>query len=322
MFAKSKETAPNALLQKKPHHFLTGEELNAEETAKILHRAMVLKHNRQLNLFESALSGCHLALLFDKPSLRTRFSFSVAMRELGGDVIESCESTRKKETPEDQALVLSGYCQAIMIRTHEESVIERMSQVAKIPVINGLSNLHHPCQILADLMTLQEVFGALKNLLLCYVGDGNNILHSLLLMAPKMGVTIHYCCPKERQPDPGILQKSLWLADSNMEQSGKIKSFSSPSDAVKNVDAVYTDVWTSMGFEDSAADHLFDGFQVNENLMKNAKANAIFMHCLPMERGKEVSETLPQSEYSVIYQQSENRLHVQKSLLSYLLKRK
>lgn len=302
----------------KPKHLLTGEELTAKQIEKLLQKARDLKQERALKQFKSELMDQHLALIFDKPSLRTRFSFTVAMRELGGDVIDSVESTRKTETPEDHARVLSGYCHGMMVRTHEDSRLLRMSRVSKIPIINGLSNLHHPCQILADLLTLLELFGKLQGLTLSYIGDGNNILHSLLLLAPPLGVNIHYCCPETRGPDAAILARSLARTS---EKTGQIRSFSAPKLAVKNANAVYTDVWTSMGFEDQSEEHLFSGFQVNENLMAYAKADAVFMHCLPMERGKEVSETLPEHPCSVIFQQSENRLHVQKALLLQFLRK-
>lgn len=299
-----------------PKHYLTGEEVNSTQLTQILQKALALKRSRSQCRHKLDLDGQSLALLFDKPSLRTRFSFAIAMRELGGDVIESIGSTRKTETPEDQARVLNGYCHAIMVRTHQDSILEKMISVAEIPVINGLSDLHHPCQILADLLTLLEMFGALQGLTLSYIGDGNNILHSLLLLGPKLGVSIHYCCPPERGPNETILQRSLGLLN---QSSGQIKSFTKPADAVTDADAVYTDVWTSMGFEKKSQEHLFSGFQVNEELMKRAAAHAIFMHCLPMERGKEVSDTLPDEPCSVIFRQSENRLHAQKALLLYLL---
>lgn len=301
---------------KKPKHILTGEELTPDEIEKLLAKAIHLKNLRKTKQFSSALAGYHLALLFNKPSLRTRMSFTIGMRELGGDVIESIESTRKVETPEDEAGVLNGYCDVVMVRTHEDAHLARMKKTAKIPIINGLSALHHPCQIFADLMTLYEVFGCLSGLTLTYIGDGNNILHSLLLLAPQMGVNIHYCCPPTRGPDQTILATSMTKLG---ESTGKISAFSSPHEAAFNAHAVYTDVWTSMGFED-ANENLFQGFQVNETLMQHALPNAIFMHCLPMERGKEVSTTLPDQPCSVIYQQSENRLHVQKALLLFLLK--
>lgn len=297
-------------------HLLTGEELSVAEIEGILQQALILKKERTEGKLSQALTGKHLALLFDKLSLRTRFSFTVGMRELGGDVIESVESTRKNEPPEDQAQVLNSYCHAIMIRTHADETLARMSQVSKIPIINGLSDLHHPCQILADLLTLLELFGSLNGLTLSYIGDGNNILHSLLLLAPQMGVNIHYCCPALRQPDVAILAQSFARVS---KETGQIKAFATPELAVTDADAVYTDVWTSMGFENNAAEHLFDGFQVNEKLMQRAKKEAVFMHCLPMERGKEVSETLVNQPCSVIFQQSENRLHVQKALLLHLL---
>ena len=255
-------------------------------------------------------------MLFDKPSLRTRLSFAIAMQELGGHVIESVSSTRKTETPEDQARVLNGYCHAVMVRTHEDSLLEKMSTVATVPIINGLSNLYHPCQILGDLLTLEEQFGQLNGLTVCYVGDGNNILHSLLLLAPQMGVNIHYACPPGRGPRDDILERSLSRTN---KTTGHVQSFSTPIDAVKQVDAVYTDVWASMGFEDQAADDLFSGYQVNESLLSYAHSRAVFMHCLPMERGKEVGYTLPDKPYSLIFQQSENRLHIQKSILLYCM---
>lgn len=299
-------------------HLLTGEELQAKDIDHLLQTTYELKQQRKNRSFNHPLKNRHIALIFDKPSLRTRFSFAVAIRELGGDAIESTAQTRKSETPEDQALVMSGYCDGIVVRTHEDSKLERMASVAHIPVINGLSDLHHPCQILADIFTLKEVFTELKGLKLAYIGDGNNILNSLLLLAPQMGIDIHYCCPTTRGPNAAILEKSLAKSS---EKSGQIYSFSKPAEAVNGVHAVYTDVWASMGSEDKAADHLFHGFQVNETLMKNAKKEAVFMHCQPMQRGKEVSTSLPDQSCSVVFRQSENRLHIQKAILMHLLEK-
>lgn len=296
-------------------HFLTGEELPKTQLNKVLQYALKLKKQRYMA--SNDLARQTLALIFDKPSLRTRFSFTVAMRELGGDVIESLGSTRKNETPEDTAQVLSGYCDAIMVRTHQDSLLEKMANVSSIPIINGLSDLHHPCQILADLLTLLEWFGDLQGLKLTYIGDGNNILHSLLLIAPALGINIHYCCPSTRGPNEEILARSRSRLDSS---TGQIHAFEKPHEAVKHADAVYTDVWTSMGFENQSQEYLFEGFQVNENLMQHALPHAVFMHCLPMERGKEVSETLPDASCSVIFRQSENRKFAQKALLLYLLR--
>lgn len=298
-----------------PKHLLTGEELTTSQIQGLIQFASQLKQERAPLTLRKDLAGHHLAMIFDKPSLRTRFSFAIAMRELGGDIIESTDSTRKTETPEDYARVLQGYCHAIMVRTHGDKILQRMAKVASVPIINGLSDLHHPCQVLADLLTMTEVFGDLKGLTLSYIGDGNNLLHSFLLLAPQLGVNVHYCCPEGRQPNAEILAHSL---EKRTSSCGDINSFSTPATAVKGANVVYTDVWASMGFESRREDHLFDGFQVNEALMAHADPKAIFMHCLPMERGKEVSDSLADSACSVVFTQSENRLHIQKAILLYL----
>lgn len=288
-------------------HVLTGAELSGPEIENIVAMGITMKQHREA--FYHSLPQHYLAMLFEKPSLRTRFSFMVAMQELGGAVIESVDANRKFEEPQDQMRVLQGYCSAVMVRTHGDDVLQKMSSVAKIPVINGLSEGYHPCQTLADLMTLKEKFGQLQGLTVTYLGDGNNILHSLLLMAPKVGVKVHYCCPADHQPNPEVLA----ACDHTL-----IEAFSQPELAVANVDAVYTDVWTSMGFDD-VDESQFAGFQVNENTMQLAKPGAIFLHCMPMMRGKEVSETLPDQSCSAIFDQSENRMHAQKALLHSLL---
>lgn len=290
-------------------HFLTGAELNKEEICNLFTVAEELKRTPR----QKHLHGKHLALLFDKPSLRTRFSFTVAMQDLGGYAIDSLSDTRKYEDPEDQIRVLQGYCDAVLVRTHDHEILQRMQKQAKIPLINGLSHLYHPCQILADLFTAFEVFQKLQGLVITYIGDANNILHSMLLMAPQLGIELRYCCPMQYQPDPEILSKAKSLTS-----DGKIMSFTCPKQAVLNSDVIYTDVWTSMGCE-SRDETLFNGYQVNEQLMESAKPHAVFMHCMPMLRGKEVSQHLPDTKCSVIFQQSENRLHVQKALLIGLL---
>lgn len=291
-------------------HLLTGNELNAAEIHHLLNLADKLKTDPMAHA--NVLAHKHLALLFEKPSLRTRMSFIVAMRQLGGDVIESVSTTRKQEEPEDQIRVLQAYCDAVMVRTFADETLERMKTHASIPIINGLSNLYHPCQTLADLMTLKNRFNSVDGLSICYLGDGNNILHSLLLMAPKLGIQVNYACPAQFKPNDDIV-KTVALNYPN-----SIKSFDDPVSAVTGCSAVYTDVWTSMGFEQKD-ETAFDGFQVNEDLMAHAEKNAIFMHCMPMNRGKEVSTTLPDQPCSVIFEQSENRLHVQKALLLNLL---
>jgi ornithine carbamoyltransferase len=292
-------------------HLLTGAELFPSEINYLLDLAQELKMQRYS--YTRALYQKHLALLFDKPSLRTRMSFTIAMRELGGDVIESEHHNRKAEEPEDQMRVLQSYCNAVMIRTHRDSTLNRMKSVATVPLINGLSELYHPCQTLADLMTLQEKFGKLKGLKIAYLGDGNNVLHSLLLMAPKVGIQVHYCCPLNYLPDESIVE-----AANKKNAAASISHFSEPIAAVKGCQAVYTDVWTSMGYKERNGDD-FKGFQVNEELMLAADREAVFMHCMPMNRGQEVSASLPDQKCSVIFKQSENRLHTQKALLYQLL---
>jgi len=296
----------------------TGEELSLEEIQALLEVAKELKDERKKRRMKPFLAGKHLAMIFDKPSLRTRFSFSVAMSELGGSAIESVSANRKQEEPEDVARVLAGYCHGIMIRTFEDNIIDRMAEVSPVPVINGLSTHHHPCQILADLFTLREVFHETRGLNLSYIGDGNNILHSLLLLGPLLGVNIRYACPREYQPHSLILKRALIRAK---DMQCTITSYSSPNEAVQDAHALYTDVWTSMGFEgeDSERQKAFHGYELNEVLLEKARQGAVVMHCLPMIRGKEIAKELPDAPCSVIFKQSENRLHVQKALLIGLL---
>ncbi|NKB46945.1 MAG: ornithine carbamoyltransferase [Legionellales bacterium] len=293
-------------------HLLTGDEFTAEELTQLLTLANQLKNDHTLH--RHTLTGRHVALAFDKPSLRTRFSFTVAVQQLGGSVVESVGDSRKNEAPKDFIRVLQGYCDALMIRTFNDDFLQLMQPFAPIPIINGLTDKYHPCQTLADLLTLQQKFdNPLSDLTLCYVGDGNNVLHSLLLMAPKLGIRIHYCCPDEHEPDPSVLAQV-----SKHQLDHLVQAYSQPEQAVANAHAVYTDVWTSMGFSEKDPT-LFAGYQVNEQLMQLATPEAIFMHCMPMNRGEEVSETLPDQPNSAVFQQSENRLHVQKAILIQLL---
>lgn len=303
-------------LHMKTKHILTGDELTLSEICQLIDLAKYLKKVRKLNQTLNYLRNKHLALIFSKSSTRTRFSFTVAMRELGGEVIESVATTRKTEEPEDFIQVLAGYCHAVMIRTDSDAELLRMQKVSKIPIINGLSDLHHPCQALSDIFTLIEIFSSLKNLKVVYIGDGNNVLHSLLLLLPMMGIDFHYACPATRQPNNEIVQRARLKA---MEHGAAITTHSAPENAVKNADVIYTDVWVSMGFENKIDIKEFQGFQVNEELLKLTHKNTKFMHCMPMQRGVEVSQTLPDQNCSIIFQQSENRLHMQKALLLSLL---
>ncbi len=299
-------------------HFLTGTELGRGDLLRLLDEAEHLRIQREKGLLANDCAGKTLALLFEKPSLRTHLSFSVAMRELGGEVVESFSANRKKEEPEDVAQVVGGYCHGIMIRTHEHSILERFASKARIPLINGLSDTHHPCQILADLLTLKQVYGKLEGLKLSYVGDGNNILHSLLLLCPMAGVSVSYASPQGYEPSAFVVKQARQFAK---ESGATIEGTAIPEKAVKGAHAIYTDVWTSMGFEEEGGsrDSAFQGFQVNAELYGHARKDAVIMHCLPMVRGKEITDEMADHPRSVIFRQAENRLHAQKALLKLML---
>lgn len=301
------------MLQFKSKHFLTGEELSQRELLHLIEGAELLRRRRGVETNET-LKGKTIALIFEKPSLRTRVSFTVGVQELGGFVMELLSSQRKSEDPEDTIRVLQGMVHGVMLRTFEHETLERMASKATIPVINGLSDLHHPCQAIADLLTMYQRFGQLKGLTLTYVGDGNNVLHSLLLMAPFVGVNVHYACPEGYQPNSKILERAH-----NRAQAGGayIKSFTKASDAAKDVHALYTDVWTSMGQEkeNSIRAKAFKDFQLNSKLLSQADPRCIIMHCLPMIKGQEITEDMVEHSRSALFQQAENRLHAQKALM-------
>lgn len=298
------------MLQFKSQHFLTGEELSKAELTALIQSAEEMRLNRKFDS-KGVLQGKTLALIFEKPSLRTRLSFSVGIQELGGTPLVLESSQKKQEEPEDAIRVLQGMIHGVMLRTFEHSNLERMVSKAKIPVINGLSDLHHPCQAIADLQTLKQYFGTLKGLKLAYIGDGNNVLHSLLLMMPFLGVDVHFACPAGYHPDAEILKRA------QMRGEGEIKSFSTPFDAVKGVNAIYTDVWTSMGQEKQAQERakIFEGYQINAELYKQAAEGAILMHCLPMVKGAEITAEMVEHKNSALFDQAANRLHAQKALL-------
>src|SRR5665213_2914876 len=250
----------NLMLQFKSRHFLTGEELSQSELMALIEAAEALRLNRGQRT-SMPLNGKTFALIFEKPSLRTRVSFTVGIQELGGNVMDILGSQRKTEEPEDTIRVLQGMVHGVMLRTFDHQTLERMVSKATIPVINGLSDSHHPCQAIADLLTMYQRFGKLKGLKLAYIGDGNNVLHSLLLLAPFIGVDVHYACPAGECPDADILARAEERA---LVGEGKIKSFATAAEAVVGTHAVYTDVWTSMGAQESSErNHEFAGFQLN-----------------------------------------------------------
>ncbi len=309
------------MLQFNSQHFLTGEELTQAELFQLIEGAETLRQRRGQEHEPQPLKGKTIALMFEKPSLRTRVSFTVGVQELGGSVMELLGSQKKNEEPEDAIRVLQGMIHGLMLRTFAHSTLERMVSKATIPIINGLSDEHHPCQAIADLLTMYQRFGRLKGLKLAYIGDGNNVLHSLLLLAPFVGVDVHYACPKGYEPDQEIVLRAQARAALGGAQ---IKQFSTPNEAVADTHAIYTDVWTSMGFESESTDRLkvFQNYQLNLELFNKALPTAIALHCLPMIKGQEITAEVVEHSRSAIFQQSENRLHAQKALLMGLFKTK
>ena len=299
-------------------NFLTGAELGRMDLEKLLDLAETLKTERADKIRRTDLAGRNLVAIYEKPSLRTHLSFSFAMIELGGTVVDSFSANRKSEEPEDVIRVLAGYADAVAVRTFDQSLLERMATKSTIPVINSLSNTHHPCQVLADLQTLKQSFGKLEGVELAYVGDGNNMLHSLLLLCPYLGIKLRYACPKGYEPSAFIVKSAKARAK---EGGGSITASSDPVAAVKGAQAVYTDVWASMGFEkeQAAREKAFEGFQLNAALYAQAAKDALIMHCMPMQRGGEITDEMADHPNAVMFRQSENRLHAQKALLLTLL---
>jgi ornithine carbamoyltransferase len=308
------------MLKLKTKHFLTGTELARQELHDLLFLAESCREQRLAGFKRDDLSGKSVVLLFEKPSLRTRVSFTVSVQELGGYVMELDSLARKKEDPADTIRVLAGYCHGTMVRTHAHSILESMVEHSAIPVINGLSDTHHPCQVLADLLTLMQTFKDLKGLKLAYVGDGNNMLHSLLLLAPFMGVELHYACPSGYEPSAFVVRQAQQRAK---DGGGAVFAHTDPVKAIEGANAVYTDVWTSMGFEqeETARDRIFADYALTEELYSHADKKSLIMHCMPMIRDKEIASSLVDHENSALFRQSENRMHAQKALLIGLMGR-
>lgn len=299
--------------------FLSLKDYSTEEILDLLNLAIELKkpENKHLPL----LKGKVLGMIFEKSSTRTRVSFEAGMLQLGGHAMFlSSQDTQlgRGETIADTARVLSGYLDGLMIRTFHQSAVEELAQFSSIPVINGLTDDYHPCQVLADLMTLIEHFGELKGRKLAYIGDGNNMANSLMIGAAKVGLDIAIAAPKGYEPKTEMVE----LAQAIAKDSGSMVTVTNdPVEAVKNSDAIYTDVWASMGQEAEAIKRLndFEGFQVNADLVQHAKADYIFMHCLPAHREEEVTTDILEGPHSVIFQEAENRLHAQKAVLVTLM---
>jgi ornithine carbamoyltransferase len=271
---------------------------------------------------EKPLEGKTLAMIFQKSSTRTRVSFDVGMYQLGGRAIFLSSNDLQMgrgEPISDTAKVLSRFVDGIMIRAIEHDDVIELAKHSDVPVISGLTNLEHPCQVLADVLTIKEHFGSFENKKICFVGDGNNVCNSLLLIAPLLGMDMSVACPKGYEPNENIIKIALEYAEEN---NTKITISSDINVALDNVDVVYTDVWVSMGDEAESAKREIDlkPYQVNEELMALANDDAIFMHCLPAVRGHEVSAEVIDGPQSVVYDEAENRLHAQKAILYYYLK--
>jgi ornithine carbamoyltransferase len=298
---------------------LTGTEWNPSQLRDFFHLAAEIKSHPER--YRSALSGKLLALIFEKPSLRTRVTFEVGVASLGGTAVfldHTITHLGERECVRDIAKNLERWVHGIVARVFAQESLEDFAKNANIPVINALSDKYHPCQALADFFTLEERFGNLRGLKLAYIGDGNNMCHSLLTMGARLGAHVRVATPAGYEPDAAIVAEAKHVA---RETRGNIDILRAPEDAVAGVQAVYTDVWASMGQEEEMAKRAadFEGYQVNEALFSQAEPEAVFMHCLPAHRGLEVSAGVIDSARSLVYDQAENRLHVQKAVLHTLL---
>jgi ornithine carbamoyltransferase len=297
--------------------FLSISDLSSTDLQLLLADAIELKSLG----WNSALSDKTLALLFEKPSLRTRVSFEMAMRQLGGQVIYLSPAEvglGQRESVPDVARVLSRYVDIIAARTFSHDTLQVLGEYADIPIINALSDREHPCQALADLLTIYEHKGDLKRLTMAFIGDGNNVAASLALACGLAGMNINIASPEGYELNSGVLERAQILAENN---GSEIECGHDPKLAVRGADVVYTDTWTSMGQEAENVTRIkaFSGFQVDSALMSLANDEAIFMHCLPAHRGQEVSDEVIESRSSVVFDQAENRLHAQKAILAQLL---
>jgi ornithine carbamoyltransferase len=268
--------------------------------------------------FSQSLKGQYLSLLFEKPSLRTRVTFELAIKQLGGDSVLTTGPIGDREPLKDVARNLDRWTNGIVARTFSQQTIDELAHWSELPVINALSDRYHPCQALADIFTLQEHFGDLGGLKLAFVGDGNNVAHSLMLSALRMGMNFSIATPHGYEPDAEIVAQAEALA---AVSGAQLAISNDPSETVSGAQAVYTDVWASMGQEHEQHERLADfaQFQVNQKLFVQASEEAVFLHCLPAKRGQEVTDEVIESDQSVVFDQAENRLHVQKALLLMLI---
>ena len=299
----------------KTKDLLTLDELTDNELSKIIDEGIKLKKQLKKGFHKPILKNKTLGMIFEKPSTRTRVSFETGMFQLGGHALNLSSSVlqlSRGESVEDTAKTLSRYVDAIMARVYDQKILEILAKNSDVPVINGLSNSFHPCQTLADLMTIKEKKKKLKGLKIAWIGDGNNVCNSLIYGCSKTGINISIATPKGFEPDKTVIKKS--------KKKITIVLTTDPQVAVKNADVVITDTFTSIHNLDKKREKKFlPKFQVNPSLMKKAKKNAIFLHCLPAKRGKEVTSSVIDGSQSVVWDQAENRLHSQKALLVSLI---
>jgi ornithine carbamoyltransferase len=300
--------------------FISVKDLTKRDIEEIFNLTDKLKISK--SKFSKVLAGKTLALIFQKPSNRTRVSFEVGMYQLGGNSIYLSPGEINlgiRETVEDVAKTLSRYVDGIVLRTFEHKNVLKMSRAATVPVINGLSDASHPCQAMADVYTIREKFKNLNKITLAYIGDGNNVCNSLMLASAKVGLKINIGTPCGYEPDVSVVEEAKGIAKAN---KSSVSLFNNPSQAVRDADVVYTDVWASMGQEKETEERkkVFQDFQLNKNLLNLAKKGALIMHCLPAHRGEEITDEVIDSKNSVVFDQAENRMHVQKAILIKLLK--
>lgn len=304
----------------KGRDLLSMADLSAEELSAVLATAAQLKAETQQRKPHHLLEGQTLALVFEKPSLRTRLSFDVGMFQLGGRALYLAPQEvglGKRETISDVARVISRMCDVIVARVFSHDSLIELARYSSVPVVNGLSDFEHPCQALADLLTIQEKFGHIAGLKMAYIGDGNNMAHSLMLGAALSGLNITVISPTGYEPNEEVVSQARKLADGK----STIKAVHNLETGVAGADIIYTDVWASMGQEEEAEERrqIFKPYQVNERVVGLAKPDALILHCLPAHRGDEITEGVLESPQSWVFQQAENRLHAQKGLLAHLL---
>ncbi|MEK8131764.1 ornithine carbamoyltransferase [Paenibacillus filicis] len=316
------ETAEQDLaLQLKGRDFIGLVDYTSEEIRYLIDLAIDLKKKQKAGEIYQPLKGKTLGMIFEKSSTRTRVSFEVGMYQLGGHALFLSKNDLqigRGETIADTAQTMSRYLDGIMIRTYAHRTVIELARNATVPVINGLTDLSHPCQALADYQTVLEKKGRLEGLKVAYIGDGNNMVHSLLMGASKLGINFAVATPQGYEPDNEVLQQSR---DAAAKTGASVLFTNDPKEAIADADVVYTDVWASMGFEAEQKEReiAFKQFQVNEELVKYAKSDYLFMHCLPAHRGEEVSEGVIDGGNSVIFDQAENRLHAQKAVMAAIM---